>query len=275
MNSLGAVIKEIRKNRKLTQKMLSEDICSQSVLSRIENNEELPNVLVMQQLCDRLGVTVDQIMRYKSGDVHVVTYSFEKMAEYFRHKKYQLLLNYLKENRLEEQLYLDTDWQKYYYYLGSCELFVLNDYEKAIASLRKGLSFTYKADKLNVSDLEIQLISCLGATYGYMGNRVEAERFLSLSIHYFNQLPNERSNAELTKIFFNYADFLFKNYTEKDAEIYVDQGITWARKKNSYYYLSELLNLKYLVLMRKNKHEEAERYLNLAQQMKNVESGNL
>ncbi|GMC18673.1 hypothetical protein N5D_26660 [Enterococcus faecalis] len=25
----------------------------------------------------------------------------------------------------------------------------------------------------------------------------------------------------------------------------------------------------------KNKHEEAERYLNLAQQMKNVESGNL
>ena len=97
--------------------------------------------------------------------------------------------------------------------------------------MRKGLSFTYKADKLNVSDLEIQLISCLGATYGYMGNRVEAERFLSLSIHYFNQLPNERSNAELTKIFFNYADFLFKNYTEKDAEIYVDQGITWARKK--------------------------------------------
>ena len=105
MNSLGAVIKEIRKNRKLTQKMLSEDICSQSVLSRIENNEELPNVLVMQQLCDRLGVTVDQIMRYKSGDVHVVTYSFEKMAEYFRHKKYQLLLNYLKENRIEEQLF--------------------------------------------------------------------------------------------------------------------------------------------------------------------------
>ncbi|MGC3232813.1 Cro/Cl family transcriptional regulator, partial [Enterococcus faecalis] len=38
--------------------------------------------------------------------------------------------------------------------------------------------------------------------------------------------------------------------------------ITWARKKNSYYYLSELLNLTYLVLMRKNKHEEAERYLN-------------
>ena len=60
------------------------------------------------------------------------------MAEYFRHKKYQLLLNYLKENRIEEQLYLDTDWQKYYYYLGSCELFVLNDYEKLLLACVKG-----------------------------------------------------------------------------------------------------------------------------------------
>ena len=100
---------------------------------------------------------------------------------------------------------------------------------KSYCCLRKGLSFTYKADKLNVSDLEIQLISCLGATYGYMGNRVEAERFLSLSIHYFNQLPNERSNAELTKIFLIMLISYLKLY-RKDAEIYVDQGITWAQK---------------------------------------------
>ncbi len=65
-------------------------------LSRIENNEELPNVLVMQQLCDRLGVTVDQIMRYKSGDVHVVTYSFEKWLNIFRHKKISIIIKLFK-----------------------------------------------------------------------------------------------------------------------------------------------------------------------------------
>ena len=47
IESFGTIIKEIRKEQKMTQKMLSQDICSQSVLSRIENNEELPNVLVM------------------------------------------------------------------------------------------------------------------------------------------------------------------------------------------------------------------------------------
>ena len=43
--SFGQIIRTFRKKRKMTQKMLAEDICSQSVLSRIENNEELPNVL--------------------------------------------------------------------------------------------------------------------------------------------------------------------------------------------------------------------------------------
>ncbi|OSP57962.1 Cro/Cl family transcriptional regulator, partial [Enterococcus faecium] len=42
IESFGTIIKEIRKEQKMTQKMLSQDICSQSVLSRIENNEELP-----------------------------------------------------------------------------------------------------------------------------------------------------------------------------------------------------------------------------------------
>lgn len=62
IESFGTIIKEIRKEQKMTQKMLSHDICSQSVLSRIENNEELPNVLVMMQICQRLGVTIDHVM---------------------------------------------------------------------------------------------------------------------------------------------------------------------------------------------------------------------
>lgn len=275
MDSFGAVIKEIRKNRKLTQKMLSEDICSQSVLSRIENDEELPNVVVMQQICARLGVTIDQIMQFKTEDVHCLAYSFEKMANYFRHKKYQKLLTYLEENKVEQHLYLDTDWQRYYYYLGSCALFLHADYEKAVANLQKGLAFTYKAEKLNVSDAEIQIISCLGSTYGYLGKIEEAEHYLSLSIHYFNQLPNERVNAELTKIFYNYAYFLWCYYEERDAEIYINQGISWARKKNSYYYLSELFELKYQVLLRHQRLKEAEKYLLLSQQVKEIEVGNV
>lgn len=156
MESFGAVIKEIRKNRKLTQKMLSEDICSQSVLSRIENDEELPNVVVMQQICQRLGVTMDQIMQFKSEEVHLLTQMFSKIAEYFRHKEYTKLLKYLQDIQLEERLYLDTDWQRYYYYLGSCHFYLFNDCELALEYLKKACHTLTKQIKLIYQTLKFR-----------------------------------------------------------------------------------------------------------------------
>ncbi|MBL1230335.1 helix-turn-helix transcriptional regulator [Enterococcus sp. BWB1-3] len=267
MNSFGSVIKEIRKKRKLTQKMLSEDICSQSVLSRIENNEELPNVVVMQQICQRLGVTMDQIMQFQSKEVQVVTQMFEKFGNYFRHKEYDKLIQSIKETGLEERIYLDTDWQRYYYYLGSCEFYLYHNYERAVFSLRKGLSYTYQTNKSNLSDLEIQLISCLGSVYGLMGKNDAAEKYLKLSIYYFHELPNERINAELTKIFFNYASFLLQENRPNEAQVLIDQGIVWARKKNSYYYLEELFDLKSKLLTMTGNDKDAEVYSKLTEQI--------
>ncbi|MGK0551579.1 helix-turn-helix domain-containing protein [Enterococcus faecalis] len=275
MATFGTVIKEIRKKRKLTQKMLSEDICSQSVLSRIEHDEELPNVVVMQKLCARLGVTIDQILQLESEDVQCVSCSFEKMAYYFRHKMYQELFTYLQAANVEKHLYLDTDWQRYYYYLGSCQLHLNQDYEKAAASLQKGLAYTYKAEKLNISDLEIQVMSCLGSVYGYLGKIEQAQHYLRLSLFYFKELPKERVNAELTKIFYNYAYFLWKNGQSQNAETYINQGIQWARDKTSFYYLAELFTLKYELLCQQQRHFEAQEFYMLAQKLNDIESGKI
>jgi transcriptional regulator with XRE-family HTH domain len=62
MNEIGTIIKHLRKNLTMTQNELCREICSQSVLSRIENNEEIPNVVVMFLLCRRLEVSMDWVM---------------------------------------------------------------------------------------------------------------------------------------------------------------------------------------------------------------------
>lgn len=244
LDSFGNVLKAIRKERKLTQKMLSQDICSQSVLSRIENGEELPNVLVMQQLCQRLGVTIDQVMLYNSTDVKEADELLELMAYHFRKKEYKVLDELLKRPGLIEQLYLDTDIQLYFYYLGSCEFFLRGNCENALSLLKQGLSYTFKLDKMHVSKEEIQLISCIGKVYGDMGNLEEAEQYLKKSIHLFYRLPNRRGNVELTKIFYNYASFLFKKRQYALANEHIDSGIQLARQKNSFYYLEDLFQLK-------------------------------
>lgn len=272
MDSFGEVIKEVRKKRKLTQKMLSENICSQSVQSRIENNEELPNVVVMQQICKRLGVTMDQIMQSQSEEVQLISEIFSKITYYFQHKEFKLLQRYLQESKIEERIYLDSDWQRYYYYLGNCEFFLNGNYEKAVLDFKKGLSYTFQMNKINISDIEIQLMSCLGNTYSELLKNQEAEKFLKLSIYYFHQLPYERANTELTKIFYNYAHFLFVQNRIEEAACYIGQGIDWARKKNSYYYLSELFQLKSELLMLCKQEKEAKEFHELSCQMQRIEN---
>ena len=272
MSTFGAVIKEIRKNRKLTQKMLSEDICSQSVLSRIENDEELPNVVVMQQICQRLGVTMDQIMQLKSQEVLKVTHNFEELAVYYRHKKYQEILLYIEEKTIEETIYLDTDWQRYFYYLGSCEFYLKHNYDKTLGYLRKSLSYTYQVNKPNLSSFEIQLFSCLGSTLHYLGNFEEAEKFLKQSIHYFYKLPSERINDELIKIFYNYADFLFAHNRFDEATSCLREGINCARSKSSYYYLSDIFELQSKIYRKQKNDFEAEKFQVLSEQVERIET---
>ncbi|MGM0124408.1 hypothetical protein IGI37_001785 [Enterococcus sp. AZ194] len=270
LDTFGNVLKAIRKERKLTQKMLSQDICSQSVLSRIENGEELPNVLVMQQLCQRLGVTMDQVMVYNSVNVKETDILLESMAYHFGKKEYEKLDELLQRPGLINQLYLDTDIQLYFYYAGSCEFFLHGNCEKALSLLKQGLSYTFKLDKMHVSKEEVQLISCIGKVYGDMGNLEEAEQYLKKSIYLFYRLPNQRGSAELTKIFYNYASFLYQKEQYTLANEQIDCGIHLARQKNSFYYLEELFLLKSRVLHQRKEEQEALTYQQLSAEVKRI-----
>lgn len=116
------------------------------------------------------------------------------------------------------------------------------------------------------------MISCIGSTYSSIGKITEAEKYLKLSIHYFHKLPNGRVTAELTKIFYNYSKFLTDQNRLEEAQIYIDQGIVWSRHKNSYYYLSELFQLKSQLMHVKGSTEKAEEYQTLSEQIRRIET---
>ena len=60
--AFGSVLKDIRISKGFSQRSLAENICSQAMLSRIENNDAVPSVILMKQLCDRLAVSLDYVL---------------------------------------------------------------------------------------------------------------------------------------------------------------------------------------------------------------------
>lgn len=258
--SFGNVLKKIRKERQMTQKMLSQDICSQSVLSRIENDEELPNVLVMQQLCGRLGVTMDYVMTMHSDEVQKIHQLLQQMADLFYHQEYQELYQMLKDSDFLGQLYIDTDLQMYYYYLGSCEYFLNHRSDLALTYLNQGLSYTVKGEKNYFSSNEIQLISCIGRVLDDSGQTEKGRAYLTRSVTLYQQLPPERVNSYLAKVFFNYARFLYKHGEGEEALVVLKEGVQMVRAQTSYYYLEEMYGLVAEIFAAEGPQEKATRF---------------
>lgn len=268
--SFGDVLREIRKQRSLSQKMLSQGICSQSVLSRIENNEELPNVLVMQQLCDRLNVMMDQVMTCHRYEAQKNQEIMDQIESHFFHEEYQELEKLLNHSDVLQQLYLDTDLQLYYYYEGSCRFYLHQDYKGALFSLKQGLSYTLQVDKVYNSAAEIQLISCIGCVYSALGVKEKAQEYLEKSMILYRELPLKRRTDRLIKIFFNYGRFLFDQEEYQASSAVVDEGIKAAHDKKSYYYLAELFFLKGELLLKTKKAQEAETYFSYSRKIREM-----
>lgn len=265
MHSFGKKIKKIRKERHLTQKSLSQDICSQSVLSRIENDEELPNVWVMQQLCFRLGVTLDQIMGIEVEEIRTNHCLLRQMKRFEHQKKYGELFELLHKEKDKASFKLAGDRQLYYYYKGSCYYHLYQDYEKALNYFRRSLLCIQEREQVCFTAQEIQIISYIGLVYASMGDRQQARILLQRAVKYSCQMPEEQLTVSLVKIFYNFGHFLWEESEYDLAELQVDRGISWATQNDSYYYLSELFELKSKLLRQQSCFEKAADFARMAE----------
>ena len=60
-NSLGDTLRELRKQKRLSQEDLAEGICSTVSISRIENGNQIPSQPVLEALLEKLGTGLYQI----------------------------------------------------------------------------------------------------------------------------------------------------------------------------------------------------------------------
>ena len=70
-----------RKARGLSQAVLCEGICTQSTLSKFENNGKVPSLAILGQLCRRLGLTIDDLNDDDVQAVRHVRASLDKIEE--------------------------------------------------------------------------------------------------------------------------------------------------------------------------------------------------
>lgn len=85
----------IRKTKKLSQTDLCYGICTQSTLSKFENNGQVPSFKILKQLCDRMDIEVGDIMT--RSDNNRIAHLLFKADFLFINFDYAKILNILSQ----------------------------------------------------------------------------------------------------------------------------------------------------------------------------------
>lgn len=104
---------QVRKKLKLSQTELCQGICTQSTLSKFENNGQVPSFKILKQLCERLDIDISDIMD-SSEHKYIAHLLFE--ADFaFINFDYSKILNLLSQINPKIDLKRQEDKIHYHY----------------------------------------------------------------------------------------------------------------------------------------------------------------
>lgn len=233
-NNIGNVIKRKRSAMHLSQQQLSEGICSQPLISAIENGTYMPNALLLFQLCSRLQIDINETFFrqfptnkfFNDLDSSCRNQDFNKMNEILKKMDYTL-----KEFNVPELQLLN-------FFKVTLAFRTHKGFKKSVLDLEQILNLSYYPGKRNISVEERLLLAQLGFFSRLNQNFIEDENLFNLAL--YNIYKVNTYSEHLNVVFLLYLitisvtqDF---NAFKKNAL----KAITFISENKSHYLLSSI-----------------------------------
>ncbi|KFN02791.1 XRE family transcriptional regulator [Bacillus clarus] len=250
---LGSEIKKIRMMRGLTQKQLSDNICHQSEVSRIESGAVYPSMDILQGIAAKLQVPIihfyevllySDIERKKQFKDHILLLSKQKNYK----EIYDKVWNELRKEEYHPEFQQFLQWQ---YHVAAYMLKKIN-YEYCILELKKLLNQQLAGIDVFQNLYIENAIANIYAENSYFKKSIE------LFEDILKQLEALHSNEEfVVKVRYNHAKALYLDNQYEGALYQVERAIEISCRINSMALIGQLYYQKGECL-EKLKHDEVD-----------------
>lgn len=233
MRIKGDIIRSIRKQKKMSQIVLADDICTQGTISNIENKNVCDSIEILDAVCKRLNIELESILE-DNDEKKLATLldQVEELCNTLNHKKAYSLLN---EANISIREFKNKDLEiRWLYFMGITNLIGCNNKTDS-------LFYFYRANELGTinSIYAILSVNSLGIFYEMENELDKARVYYEKSITMLENMTVEVP-IEATKIYFNTAKFYssIKEFTL--AHRAACQGMNLNRVHQSLYMLDNL-----------------------------------
>lgn len=238
---IGKEIKALRQELGISQAELSNDICTQSQISKIEKGEVFPLANTLYFIAEKLGVDVNYFYDLATTPhleyVKMVKEQVRSALNEYNYEEVYRIINTEKKNplffnnRKNSQFLL---WNE-----GICVYYTKKEKGSALKLFKEALDLTKMTNKL-LGEREIEIINSIGIIHSETGEYQKAIETFNQALINFVKLPSFHDYTIKTKIFYNKSKALTKIKKYSEAVDECQKGIAWCVKNNSLYLLGSL-----------------------------------
>ncbi|GEL06975.1 helix-turn-helix domain-containing protein [Salisediminibacterium halotolerans] len=266
---LGSTLKYLRKQKGLTQIELSNGLCTQAQISRIESGLMIPNAILCYQFIKKLGISLDYFFSLIENERSDYILDFRQQAgDMVRARDYEGLYELVTGEMTNPIFKSSYDKQFLYWHMGIAEFHFNNNYQTGIDYVKKALTQIVEEHQVHhYTAQEINILHSIGVFEHLLENHDRAIYWLRKAITIQEQYIAEPNTRMLTRIYFTLSQALTKSSRYRDSLEAINQGIDSSLKNKTFSLLGELYHQKGFTYIFLNEEDRALTYLYKAIQL--------
>lgn len=200
MRIKGDIVRSIRKQKKMSQIVLANGICTQGTISNIENRNVCDSIEILDAVCKRLNIDLESVLEDNNEkNLSLLLNQVEDLCNALEYKKAHDLLT---ASTISVHDFKNKELEiRWLYFMGTTSLIGLND-------TTGSLFYFHRASELGTANSIYTTLSVnsLGIFYEMAGELDKAKIYYEQSMTMLAEMTVDIP-IEATKIYFNTAKF--------------------------------------------------------------------
>ena len=234
---------ERRKSLKISQVKLCKGICTQSTLSKFENNGRVPSLTILNKLCERLGLSVDDLYKNSIDSTTYMRTVLDNIESKLMIENYPEVKKALDDVNVPDINNTALKMQ-FYYQKGLFIVLTNGKHEDAFYNFSQILD---DLDDKHQTIYTYLAYTGLGVLYMRLNQNERADFYFSKVLNYISLHKDETHDKKqmnvylriLTIVYFT-AKFLINNNDFSVSSELVTRGIKLCSEQHITYYLPRL-----------------------------------
>lgn len=254
--SVGRKIRDLRLYYDISQKDLAKNICSQAMISQIENDERIATANLLYDISMKLGVDLNYFFcEYEAPKISYMKETFRHISRHIRSHNYAEANELIKTSLVNPLFKQPSEQKQLLWQKGVCHYYLTSNFEESASYLDQALNIETNANK-TTSELEVQILLSLAIIHSENLKVEDSLLFYDKSLKKCLQLPKLKDPKVLIKIYYNYSKTLQEIKEYNQSIEFCDRGIKLCGSQESMYLLGELFCQKGYNLLFLDKKEE-------------------